>query len=129
MKKLFISIVAIAISMSAVATNTAEARIKLIGSNATYAVNTLYLNEDDARNNKYEDGYDGESMMTQSNPFSVLIYAYVETTHPCERVETNNLDGLALSFKTNMLDSDYKLKFTNVSGRALKVFDRVQFGS
>lgn len=124
MKKLFISVIAVALSVSAMATNTAAARIKLVGSNATYAVNTLFLNEDDARNNTYESGYDGESMMSLSNPYSVLIYSYIGT-HPCERVETNNLDGQAISITTNMIDADYTLQFSNVSGRALKLYDKV----
>ena len=124
MKKLFISIIAVAFSLSAMAAPTAAARIKLVGSNATYAVNTLFLNEDDARNSSYESGYDAESMMTLSNPFSVLIYAYVDE-HPCEYVATDNLDGLEISFTTNMLDADYTLQFSNVSGRQLKLYDRV----
>lgn len=124
MKKLFISVIAVALSVSAMATNTAAARIKLVGSNATYAVNTLFLNEDDARNNTYESGYDAESMMSLSNPYSVLIYSYVGT-HPCERVETNNLDEQAISITTNMIDADYTLQFSNVSGRALKLYDKV----
>ena len=124
MKKLFISLVAVAFSISAMATNTAAARIKLVGSNTTYAVSTLFLNEDDARNNTYESGYDAESMMSQSNPLSVLIYAYVGT-HPCERVETNNLDGQAISITTNKVDANYTLQFSNVSGRALNLYDKV----
>ena len=124
MKKLFISIIAVALSLSAMAASTAAARIKLVGSNATYAVNTVFLNEDNARNSSYESGYDAESMMSLSNPFSVLIYAYVGE-HPCEYVETDNLDGLEISFTTNMIDADYTLQFSNVSGRELKLYDRV----
>lgn len=124
MKKLFISIIAVALSLSAMAASTAAARIKLVGSNATYAVNTVFLNEDDARNSSYESGYDAESMMSLSNPFSVLIYAYVGE-HPCEFVATDNLDGLAISFTTNMVDASYTLQFSNVSGRALKLYDRL----
>lgn len=124
MKKLFISILAVALCTSAMAASTAAVRIKLVGSNPTYAVNTLYLNEDDARNSTYESGYDAESMMSLSNPYSVLIYADVES-HSCERVETNNLDGLAIGFTTNMVDADYSLQFTNFSGRELKLYDAV----
>ena len=124
MKKLFIALVAVAFSLSAMAASTAAARIKLVGSNTTYAVSTLFLNEDDARNSSYESGYDAESMMSQSNPFSVLIYAYVGE-HPCEYVATDDLDGQEISFTTNMLDADYTLQFSNVSGRELKLYDRV----
>ena len=124
MKKLFVSILAVALSLSAMAASTAAARIKLVGSNTTYAVSTVTLNEDDARNSSYESGYDAESMMTQSNSFSVLIYAYVGT-HPCEYVATDNLDGQAISFTTNMIDANYTLQFSNVSGRELKLYDVV----
>ena len=124
MKKLFIALVAVAFSLSAMATSTAAARIKLVGSNATYAVNTLFLNEDDARNSLYESGYDAESMMALSNPFSVLIYAYVGD-HPCEYVATNDLTGLAISFTTNMIDANYTLQFSNVSGATLTLYDRL----
>jgi hypothetical protein len=122
MKKLFIALVAVAFSLSAMAASTAAARIKLVGSNSTYAVSTLFLNEDDARNSSYESGYDAESMMSQSNPYSVLIYAYVGT-HPCEYVATDDLDGQAISFTTNMIDADYTLYFSNISGRTLKLYD------
>ena len=125
MKKLFISIIAVAFSLSAMAASTAAARIKLVGSNTTYAVSTLFLNEDDARNSSYESGYDAESMMSQSNPFSVLIYAYVGE-HPCEYVATDDLDGQEISFTTNMVDANYTLQFSNVSGRELKLYDLVE---
>jgi len=124
MKKLFISILAVALCTSAMAASTASVRIKLVGSNPTYAVNTLFLNEDDARNSTYESGYDAESMMTLSNSYSVLIYADVEG-HSCEHVATNNLDGLHIGFTTNMVDASYSLQFTNFSGRELKLYDAV----
>lgn len=124
MKKLFISFLAVAVCASAMAASTAAVRIKLVGSNPTYAVNTLYLNEDDARNSTYESGYDAESMMTLSNSYSVLIYADVEG-HSCERVATNNLDGLHIGFTTNNVDADYSLQFSNFSGRELKLYDAV----
>jgi len=113
---------AVAFSLSAAAASTATVNIKLVGSNATYSVSTLMLNEDDARTNEYESGYDAESMMTQSNARSVLLYSYIGT-QPCEVLFANNLDNQAISFKTNMVDADYTLQFSNVSGRALKLYD------
>ncbi len=115
---------AVAFSVSAMATSTATAHIKLVGSNTTYAVSTLQLNEDDARTNDYESGYDAESMMTQSNPYSVLLYSYIGT-QPCEVLFAQNLDGQKISLKTNLVDADYTLQFSNVSGRALKLYDNV----
>lgn len=115
---------AVACSVSVMATSTATAHIKLVGSNTTYAVSTLQLNEDDARTNDYESGYDAESMMTQSNPRSVLLYSYIGT-QPCEVLFAQNLDGQKISLKTNLVDADYTLQFSNVSGRALKLYDNV----
>lgn len=115
---------AVAISVSAMAASTATANIKLVGSNATYAVSTLSLNEDDARTNAYESGYDGPSMMTQSNAYSVLLYSYIGT-QPCEMVFANDLVGQKISLKTNQLDANYTLQFSNVSGRALQLYDAV----
>lgn len=124
MKKFFISMLAVVFSVSAMATSTATAHIKLVGSNATYAVSMLQLNEDDARTNDYESGYDAESMMTQSNLYSVLLYSYIGT-QPCEIIFAKNLDGQEISLKTNKVDADYTLQFSNVSGRALKLYDTV----
>ena len=124
MKKILISMMAVAVSVSAMAASTATANIKLVGTNTTYAVSTLQMNEDDARTNAYESGYDAESMMNQSNPHSVLLYAYLGT-QPCEILFANNLENQKISLKTNMVDADYTLQFSNVSGRALKLYDNV----
>jgi hypothetical protein len=124
MKKLFISMVAVAMGVSAMAASTATADIKLVGSNATYAQSTLSLSEDDARNATYESGYDAESMMSQSNSYSVLIYSYIGT-QPCEAIATDDLVNQKISIKTNKVDADYTLQFSNVSGRALKLYDNV----
>jgi hypothetical protein len=124
MKKLFISMLAVAFSVSAMATSTATAHIKLVGSNATYAVSMLQLNEDNERTNAYESGYDAESMMTQSNLYSVLLYSYIGA-QPCEMIFAKDLDGQEISLKTNKVDADYTLQFSNVSGRALKLYDNV----
>ncbi len=124
MKKIFVSMMAVAVSVSAMAASTATANIKLVGTNTTYAVSTLSLNEDDARTNAYESGYDAESMMTQSNPHSVLLYAYIGT-QPCEMVFANDLVGQKISLKTNLADANYTLQFSNVSGRALQLYDAV----
>ena len=124
MKKLFVTMLVVATSLSVMAATTSAIRIKLVGSNPTYATSMLRLTEDDARTQGYESGYDGESMMTLSNPFSVLIYSYVET-HPCEVVMTNNLNNTNIGFTTNMVDQDYKLVFSNFEGNALRLYDSV----
>lgn len=124
MKKVFVSILAIALTCSAFAAETAKAKIQLTSSNPTYGKNSVELKENSDRNATYESGYDAESMMSQANPHSVLVYGLVGTT-PCASVATDNLDGVVLGFKTNLYDTDYKLVFSGVSGRALKILDRV----
>lgn len=123
MKKLFVTMMVVVASLSVMATQTAAVRIKLVGSNPTYATSTLRLTEDNARTAAYESGYDAESMMTLSNPYSVLIYSYVET-HPCEVVATNDFKDTKIGFTTNMVDNDYKLEFSNVSG-TITLYDKV----
>ena len=124
MKKVFISILAAAMSLSAFAAETAKVTIQLTSSDATYGTDELELKENSDRNASYESGYDAEKMMSQANKYSVLLYAFVGD-QPCSTVATNNLDNLALGFTTNKKDTEYKLVFSNVSGKALKLLDRV----
>ena len=124
MKKLFSSILAVMVAVSAMASETAYVRMKLAGSNPTYSTSTIKLTENSDRTPAYESGYDSERMMEQSNDNSVLFYAYAGTQE-CANIATNNLDGLVLCFKTNNIDQNYTLSFELVSGRALKILDRV----
>lgn len=123
MKKIFFSIIALAMGVAAMATQTAVVQIKLTG--VTGAVsNSVYLIEDDAYTSAYESGADVEKMMSQANNKSVLMYGFVGTT-PCEYVVTNNLDGVKLGLTTNQVDDNYTLTFKNFSGRELKLYDAV----
>jgi hypothetical protein len=122
MKKMFISVVALAMSMMAMATETAYVQIKLTGENG--GTSSVFLTEDDAYTNAFEPGVDVEKMMSQSNSKSVLLYGFVGTT-PCEDVVAANLDGLKIGFTTNQIDENYTLSFIDVSGRPLKLYDRV----
>lgn len=122
MKKMFISVVALAMSVMAMATETAYVQIKLTG--ATGGTSNVYLTEDDAYTNAFEPGVDVEKMMSQSNSKSVLLYGFVGTT-PCEDVVAANLDGLKIGFTTNQVDENYTLTFIDVSGRPLRLYDRV----
>lgn len=124
MRKLLFSFFAVALCASMFATETAKVTIELLSTNATYGTDVLELRENTDRNSTYESGYDSESMMSQANKHSVLLYGFVED-RPCSYVATNNLDGLAIGFTTNKYDTDYKLVFSNVSGRELKLYDRV----
>ena len=121
MKKIVLSVVAIAMSMVAMATETAYVQIQLTGVNGGIS-NSVYLIEDDAYTSAYESGADAEKMMSQSNVNSVLMYGFVGTT-PCGDIVTNNLDGVKLGLKTNQVDVNYTLKFKNASGRELKLYD------
>ena len=122
MKKMFISVIALAMSVMAMATETAYVQIKLTG--ATGGASSVYLTEDDAYTNAYEAGADVEQMMSQSNSKSVLMYGFVGAT-PCSDVVAANLDGLVLGFATNQVDDHYTLKFIDFEGRTLKLYDLV----
>jgi hypothetical protein len=122
MKKIFISVVALAVSVMAMATEEAYVRVRLSG--ASGASNVVRLTQDNERTAEYESGYDSEKMMSQANSKSVLIYGIVGS-HNCEDVVTNQLTGQKLGFVTNQIDADYTLKFENVSGTALKLYDAV----
>jgi len=115
---------AVAMSFSAMATQTARVTITLKGGNATYSLSSVDLIEDDARSAAAESGYDGPCFMNQSNSFSTLIYGLIGTSE-YSTVATNNLDGQKIGFITNKIDHQYTLEFTNVSGRTLKLYDRV----
>ena len=120
---MFISVIALAIGVMAMATETAYVQIKLTGE--TGGASNVYLTEDDAYTNAFEPGYDVEKMMSQSNSKSVLMYGFVGTT-PCEDVVAANLDGLCLGFTTNQVDQNYTLSFIDYEGsKTLTLYDRV----
>lgn len=122
MNKVFISAVALAMSVMAMATETAYVEFRLTGESGLY--DEITLTEDDSYTNAYEDGSDTEKIMYQANSRSVLIYGIVGTI-PCGDVAALNLDGLYVGFKTNQVDQNYTLTFSNFSGRELSLLDRV----
>ena len=123
MKKIFISVMALAISAMAMATEEAYVRIRLTG--ASGASSVVRLTQDNERSAAYENGYDSEKMMYQANSNSVLLYGIVGSQN-CEDVVTNQLDGVELGFVTNNVDATgYTLKFENVSGLSFQLYDRV----
>lgn len=124
MKKVFISILAAVLTLSAFAGETARVTIRLTSTNATYGNDELELKENTDRTAAYESGYDAEKLMSQTNKHSVLLYAFVGD-QACSTIATNNLDGTVIGFTSNKYDTDYKLVFSNVSGRELKLYDRV----
>lgn len=123
MKKLFISVMALAVSVMAMATEEAYMRIRLTG--ASGASSVVRLTQDNERTAAYESGYDSEKMMYQANSKSVLLYGIVGSQN-CEDVVTNDLAGLKIGFVSNNVDATgYTLKFENVSGKAFKLYDKV----
>lgn len=124
MKKALFSCLAAALCLSAYAGETAKVTIELLSTNATYGTDVLELRENTERNSTYESGYDSESMMSQANKHSVLLYGFVGD-RPCSYVATDNLNGLAIGFTTNKYDESYTLSFSNVSGRSLTLYDRI----
>ena len=122
MKKMFISVVALAMSMMAMATETAYVELRLTGNSGLY--DEMTMTEDDSYTNAYEDGADAAKIMYQANTRSVLIYGIVDGLQ-CGDLAEANLDGHVIGFKTNMIDVNYTLSFEVAEGRALTLFDRV----
>jgi len=122
MKKMLMSVMALALSMAAMATQTAYVEVTLTGESGLSSV--VRLTQDDARNADFEDGYDTDKVMMYSNTRSVLIYGIVGT-HKCEDVVTNDLTNLAVGFSTNQIDQNYTISFANYSGAELKLYDKV----
>ena len=124
MKKMFISVIALAMSVMAMATEEAFVRIRFNGASGGESVVRLY--QDDANTPEYESSFDSDKMLVQSNSKSVLIYGIVGT-HKCEDVVTNNLQGVEIGFVTNNVDAaNYKFTFENPRGLALQLYDRVE---
>ena len=124
---MFISVVALAMSVMAMATETAYVQIKLTGESG--GASSVFLTEDNTHTNAFEPGVDTEKMMSQSNSKSVLMYGFVGST-PCEDVVAANLDGLVLGFTTNQLDQNYTLTFIGYEGsKTLTLYDRVEKAS
>ena len=123
MKKLFLSILALATGMVATATPTSIAKITITGTTGGYGEITLV--EDAARNSGYEDGYDGRINETFANDNSLLFYGVVGTDK-CDAVFSNDLTGTELVLVTNKVDNEYTMTFNNLMGADLTLYDRVE---
>jgi hypothetical protein len=121
MKKMFISVIALAMGVTAMATETAYVQIKMTG--ASGGTSKLFITEDDAHTSAFESGVDTERLMSLANSKSVLLYGYQGTT-PCEDVVTNDLTNLKIGFTTNTLDQDYTFTFIDKSGGTITLFDK-----
>lgn len=122
MKKLIISVMVLAVSMMAMATETAFVRIRLTGESGSSSV--VRISKDDARTTEYEDGYDTDKMMMFANSKSVLLYGIVGT-HNCEDVVTNDLTNQYIGFSTNQVDQNYTLTFEAFTGESFELYDLI----
>lgn len=124
MKKMIISVMALAVSMMAMATESAYVRIRLTGESGSSSV--VRISKDDARTTDYDDGYDSDKMKMLSNSKSVLLFG-IAGTHDCEDIVSNDLTNLALGFTTNQVDQNYTLSFETFSGdaEAMVLYDLV----
>lgn len=120
MKQMFISVIALAMCMTAMATETAYVQIKLTGESG--GVNSLSITADDEHSSAFESGVDIERLMSLANSKSVLIYGYQGST-PCEDVVTNDLTNLQIGFTTNTVDQNYTLTFIGKTGASIKLYD------
>lgn len=121
MKKMLISVIALAMGVTAMATETAYVQIKLNGESG--GTSKLFITEDDAHTSAFESGVDTEKMMSLANSKSVLIYGYQGST-PCEDVVSNDLKNLKIGFTTNTVDQNYKLTFSDKSGGTITLYDK-----
>jgi len=121
MKKMLISVIALAMGVTAMATQTAFVQIKLTGE--TGGTSKLFLTVDDEHSTAFESGVDTEKMMAQANSKSVVLYGYQGST-PCEDVVTNDLTNLQIGFKTNTVDANYTLTFIGKEGAHIEIFDK-----
>lgn len=123
MKKLLISVLAVALSWSAMAAPIAVAKITLTGATGGYGELTLY--EDDNRTSAYESGYDAPLIGTMENSKSVQLYGFIGS-QKYDKIYTNDLFGTEIGFITNQDDANYTLTFNHIYGSDIVLYDRVK---
>ena len=118
MKKLIISMLLVAFSVTVMATVKTDVKITLSGSNPIYSLSTVRLIKDDARTAEAEGGYDAPCMMVQSNDNSTLIYGMISGSEY----------STVIGFTTNNVDDGenaYSLTFEDFSGDEFFLYDLV----
>lgn len=123
MKKLLISVLAVALSWSAMAAPIAVAKITLTGATGGYGELTLY--EDDNRTSAYESGYDAPLIGTMENSKSVQLYGFIGS-QKYDKIYSNDLYGTEIGFITNQDDANYTLTFNHIYGSDIVLYDRVK---
>lgn len=126
MKKLFISLMAVLFSAYVVAADKAIARITITGTTSGGSAQ-ITLIENDNYSAGYDNGYDAPCNinLAEDLPKTLHIYSYIGA-NKYSTIATNNLDGLAVDFITNLLDDEYTMTFevfTLVAPRTLDIYD------
>ena len=113
MKKIILSVVALAASVNLMAAPTTTVNISMTSASSTA---TLLLVEDADHNATYENGYDAYA------PVGAAMYAVLGTDQ-LSKVWTDNLDEVKIAFSTT---EEVTLTFSGVTGRELKLWDGTQ---
>ncbi len=126
MKKLFISLMAVLFSAYVVAADSAIARITITGTTSGGSAQ-ITLIENPSYSAGYDNGYDAPCNinLAEDLPKTLHIYSYIGA-NKYSTIATNNLDGLAVDFITNLLDDEYTMTFevfTLAPGRTLDIYD------
>ena len=126
MKKLFISLMAVLFSAYVVAADSAIARITITGTTSGGSAQ-ITLIENPSYSAGYDNGYDAPCNinLAEDLPQTLHIYSYIGA-NKYSTIATNNLDGLAVDFITNLLDDEYTMTFevfTLVAPRTLDIYD------
>lgn len=126
MKKLFISLMAVLFSASVVAADSAIARITITGTTSGGSAQ-ITLIENSSYSAGYDNGYDAPCNinLAEDLPKTLHIYSYIGA-NKYSTIATNNLDGLAVDFITNLLDDEYTMTFevfTLAPSRTLDIYD------
>lgn len=123
MKKVLFALVASAFCLSAMAVETAHVRITV--KSASNTTNYVSYTEDDTFAEEFKSGVDAKKLF--STPLDATVFAWTKASY------ADSLSSLGLSLledvpfivKTNKVDTEYSLNFKFVTGRELKILDKV----
>ena len=113
-------------SVFSFAADDAVARITLTGTTSGGQAQIILI-ENASYSAGYDNGYDAPCNinLAEDLPKTLHIYSYIGA-NKYSTIATNNLDGLAVDFITNLLDDEYTMTFevfTLAPGRTLDIYD------
>lgn len=125
MKKVFFALVASAFCLNVMAVKTANVVIVLSSESGTSDYVTF--TEDDTFSNEVYNDVDGDAVKLFSTGVSKTVLAWTNAPYKdsLSAVAMKNFEDMPFVVKTNKVDNNYKLKFMYVSGRELKLLDKV----